>query len=254
MPESDHDQLVRHSFERQVPLFSGSDSPFAHRGGGLAWIEPLDPGMVVLDVACGAGHAADPIAPQVRQVIGIDLTPALMTLGAVRLRTSGITNVLLQEGNAEAMPFIDESFDVVFCRSSLHHFGHPEVAVSEMARVCRRGGRVVLLDLVAPSDAMRTRFDDVHRLLDPSHMRTFLEPELAALMPGGIEGLSYANTMDARFPVEMVMTEQTQRDELLRLLQEEIDGAVEPTGLEPAVEDGKIVVSFRTCVVHAERA
>jgi SAM-dependent methyltransferase len=183
---SQHDDLVRQSFERQVSLFSGPDSLFAKRiPGPQSWIEPLEPHMTVLDVACGAGHAADPLAPHVRSVVGVDLTRALLDVGAQRLRDAGITNVLLQEGNAEALPFVDESFDIVFCRAALHHIGDPKRAVAEMVRVCRVGGRVVLMDLLAPSPAedIRTRFDDVHRRIDPSHRRAFTEAELAALLP-----------------------------------------------------------------------
>lgn len=182
MSDGDHDEVVRRSFEHQVPLFSGPGSPFAHRPAGtLSWIEPLDQDMVVLDVACGAAHAADPVAPCVREIVGIDLTQALLRVGAQRLREQGIANVLLQEGDAEALPFVDESFDLVYCRSSLHHFADPYRAVGEMVRVCRRGGRLVLVDLVAPSGEVRERFDYVHRLIDPSHVRSFLESELASL-------------------------------------------------------------------------
>ena len=67
MTARDHDEVVRQSFERQVPLFSGPDSPFARRASGsLSWIEPLTRDMVVLDVACGAAHATEPVAPRVR--------------------------------------------------------------------------------------------------------------------------------------------------------------------------------------------
>src|SRR5205823_520870 len=135
----------------QVALFSGPDSPFARRADQLGWIGPLTLDMIVLDVACGAAHASEPLAAEVRQVVGIDITPALLMLGAQRLRAAGIRNVLLQEANAEALPFLDESFDVVFCRSSLHHFADPERAVTEMVRVCRTGGRIVLVDLIAPA-------------------------------------------------------------------------------------------------------
>ncbi|HEY3831253.1 MAG TPA: hypothetical protein VGO03_03095 [Acidimicrobiia bacterium] len=59
MNGTDHADVVRHSFERQMPLFSGPDSPFAARPSStLAWIEPLTPEMIVLDVACGAAHAS----------------------------------------------------------------------------------------------------------------------------------------------------------------------------------------------------
>jgi len=254
MPDNAHNEIVRRSFERQVALFSGPDSPFAARpAGSLSWIEPLSADMIVLDVACGAAHATEPIAPVVRQVVGIDLTPALLRVGAQRLRDSGVSNVLLQEANAESLPFLDESFDVVFCRSSLHHFADPHQAVSEMVRVCRRGGRVVVVDLVAPTDDARELFDHVHRLLDPSHVRTFLERELAELLPGGIDALAYADTSTIRLPIDIAFTEQSDRETVMQLLNADVRGEGPSTGFDPAEDDGKIVVSFTSCVVHAER-
>src|SRR5262249_45249056 len=75
----EHDAVVRQSFEKQAGLFVGEDSPFARRpASALTWLEPLDLDMVVLDVACGAAHAAEQAAPHVRQVVGVDLTTALL--------------------------------------------------------------------------------------------------------------------------------------------------------------------------------
>src|SRR5436190_20896958 len=126
MSASGHDAIVRSSFEKQAGLFVGEDSPFARRpASALAWLEPLDPEMIVLDVACGAAHAAEQAAPHVRQVVGLDLTRALLELGADRLRDAGITNVLLQEGSAAELPFPDASFDLVPCRAGLHHPPEP---------------------------------------------------------------------------------------------------------------------------------
>lgn len=256
MAPSEHDDLVRRSFEKQTALFTGPNSPFARRTpGALSWIEPLEPHMTVLDVACGAGHAADPIAPHVRAVVGIDLTRALLEIGAQRLRDAGIHNVLLQEGNAEALPFVDESFDIVFCRAALHHIGDPQRAVAEMVRVCRVGGRIVLLDLVAPAadETVRSCFDDVHRLLDPSHRAAFTESELAALLPGGVGALTYGETSDLRFPVEVFFTEQSDRERVLAMMRAELDGTGPTTGFVPDEEDGKLVTSITMCVVHADR-
>ena len=237
-----------------MALFSGPESPFALRASGpLAWIAPLTADMIVLDVACGAAHASEPIAPAVRQVVGIDLTTALLRVGAQRLGDAGISNILLQEANAESLPFLDESFDVVFCRSSLHHFADPPQAVAEMARVCRTGGRVVLMDLVAPDTDGRDLFDHVHRLLDPSHVRTLLESELAQLLPGGIDTLTYADTSTTRLPIDIVFSEQSDRDAVFQLLRADLGGTGSSTGFDPAEEDGKIVVSFTTCVAHAKR-
>lgn len=254
MSDSDHDDVVRRSFERQVSLFSGPDSPFAQRSTGtLSWIEPLEPDMIVLDVACGAAHAAEPVAAQVRQVVGVDLTPALLQVGAQRLHGQGLTNVLLQEANAQSLPFVDESFDIVYCRSSLHHFADPHQAAAEMARVCRIGGRVVLLDIVPPSDDVREQFDHVHRLIDPSHVRSLLAGELAELVPGGVDNLAYANQFSLRFPLKVALTEQSEEAEVLKILGAEMARSGPPTGFEPAKEENKVVVSVVTCVVHGVR-
>jgi SAM-dependent methyltransferase len=255
----DHADVVRQSFERQVALFSGPDSPFASRpSGSLAWIEPLNESMIVLDVACGAAHAAEPVAPHVRQIVGIDLTAALLHVGAQRLRDNGIGNVLLQEADAESLPFVDESFDIVYCRAALHHFADPHRAITEMTRVCRAGGRVVLVDVVAPAPEVRERYDHVHRLIDPSHVRAFLDYELADLLPGGVDGLTYADTATFRFPIDVALTDQSDRNEVLAILAAEArgggePGGREPTGFDPVDDDGKLVVSFTNCVVHAER-
>jgi SAM-dependent methyltransferase len=252
---SEHDHVVRRSFENQAHLFTGPHSPFAHRPPSpLAWLEPLEPEMIVLDVACGAAHAAEQAAPRVRQVVGLDLTPALLELGATRLREAGITNVLLQEGNAAALAFLDASFDLVMCRGSLHHFAQPEAAVAEMARVCKPGGRVVVADMVAPSAEVREAFDALHRCLDPSHAGVLLEAELAELLRSAVGPLTYGETSDPFvIPVEHILTDAADRDAVTSALEAELAGGA-TTGFEPVVDNGQTLVSFTNTVVHAERA
>jgi SAM-dependent methyltransferase len=247
---ADHDDLVRASFERQVGLFSGPDSPFVRRPGGMVeMLEPLADDMLVLDVACGAAHASEVVASHVRQVVGVDLTVSLLELGVDRLAAAGVDNVLLQEGNAQSLPFVGGAFDLVYCFSSLHHIGDPARAVAEMARVCRRSGRLALSDLIAPADDLRDAFDDLHRRIDPSHRRAFLEAELVALLPDECT-ISYGATAAARFPVAIAFTDQSDRELVEATLQAEIAGGP-PTGFEPALEDGVLVVSFWTSTVHA---
>jgi SAM-dependent methyltransferase len=250
-----HDAVVRRSFERQVGIFTGEHSPFAHRPASpLAWVEPLDPDMVVVDVACGAAHVAEQLAPHVGHVVGIDLTPALLEAAADRLRQAGITNVLLQEGNAAELPFVDASFELVVCRGALHHFPRPEQAVAEMARVCRPAGRVVVSDMVAPGPDVRDAFDELHRRLDPSHAGVLVEAEVAELLRSTVGALSYRETTDPiTLPVDHIMTDVADRDAVLTALQEDVAGGA-PTGFEPTIDDaGQLLVSFTSTVVHATR-
>jgi ubiquinone/menaquinone biosynthesis C-methylase UbiE len=254
MNPSEHDAVVRRSFAQQVGLFTGDGSPFARRPASpLAWLEPLEPDMIVLDVACGAAHVAEQAAPHVRQVVALDLTPALLELGADRLRHAGITNVLLQEGNADDLPFLDASFDLVVCRGSLHHFPRPQGPVAEMARVCRLGGRVVVSDMLAPSPEVREPFDQLHRCLDPSHAGVLLEAELAELLRSTVGPLTYAETSDPyTVPVEQMLSDAADRDAVRTTLRAELAGGP-ATGFNPVADADQTLVSFTSAVIHATR-
>ncbi len=247
----DHNSVVRESFSQQVGLFTGADAPFARRfASPLAWIEPLDADMIVLDVACGAGHAGEQAAPHVRQVVGIDVTPALLAVGAERVRAAGLTNVLFQEGDAMALPFVDASFDLVVCRSSLHHFVDPERVVEEMARVCRRGGRVVVSDMVAPTAQVRGAFDELHRVIDPSHVRALLESELAAIV-GTVGSVTYSDKSSIDLPIDIILTDAADRDAVRSMLLGDV--GQNATGLDPRRAGDDVIVSFTAVVVHATR-
>jgi SAM-dependent methyltransferase len=250
-----HDDVTRTSFRTQVPLFSGPASPFARRARSTrTWLEPLDDTMVVLDVACGAGHAAEQVAPHVRQVVGVDLTPELLALGARRMEDAGLTNVLFQEGDATSLPFVDASFDLVFCRTAVHHFTDPAVVVAEMARVTRPGGRVAVADLVVLDAEARETYDALHRRIDPSHVRVLLETELAGLVEQGVGPLRDAQTGDALvLPVDLIFTEQSDDEAVLAALRAELAGGP-ATGFAPSLdEDGRLLVSFTNTVVQATR-
>ena len=255
MTETSHDAVTRQSFERQRGLFEGDDSPFARRAASdVAWLEPLEPEMIVLDVACGAAHAAEQAAPHVRQVVGVDLTPALLEVAAERFATTGVANVLLQEGNAAALPFVDASFDLVMCRTAVHHFERPERPIAEMARVCKPGGRVVIADMVAPGADVRDAFDDVHRRVDPSHAGCLLEAELAGLVTETVGPLVYGETsVPFTIPIDAILTEVADRDAVMVALESELAGGP-ATGFDPVAEDDQVLVSFPITVVHARRA
>lgn len=252
MDEQEHDEITRASFKQQVGIFTGDDSPFARRPSTtLEWLEPLHDDMIVLDVACGAGHASEVAAPHVRQVVGLDLTPALLAIGAERLDGLGIRNVLLQEGHASALPFLDDSFDLVFCRTALHHFPDPARAVAEMARVCRPRGRVVVSDMIAPSADARDAFDALHRQMDPSHVRALLEGEVAELVQSAVGPLTYGETGTLSLPIEALLTDAADKDATMAALEEDLRSGKNATGFDPTRAEDQVHVSFTMTVVHA---
>jgi SAM-dependent methyltransferase len=155
-----------------------------HYGTGWSHADGPDLGWMVdaasarssdqaIDLGAGAGHAALALAPHVETVTAIDPTPEMLAVAARLAAERTITNVTFVEARAEALPFPDETFDVAISRFSIHHWPDPAGALREVARVLRPGGRVVLVDLVAPEDAgLDTFLNAVELLRDPTHGRT----------------------------------------------------------------------------------
>lgn len=100
----------------------------------------------VLEVAVGTGLNL-PLYPEGARVVGIDLSPAMLEIAKQRA-TQARCFVELREGDAQALPFPDSSFDTVVCTLSLCNIPDLDRAIGEMARVMRADGRLVLVDHV----------------------------------------------------------------------------------------------------------
>ncbi|HET7173996.1 MAG TPA: class I SAM-dependent methyltransferase [Nocardioidaceae bacterium] len=93
----------------------------------------------VLDVAAGAGNAALPAARLGAHVIASDLTPELLAAGRRRAEQEGV-DLEWRQADAEALPFEDDSFDVVFSCLGVMFAPHHQICADELIRVCRPGG------------------------------------------------------------------------------------------------------------------
>lgn len=101
---------------------------------------PLHAGQSVLDVATGSGNTALAAARRGGKVIGIDWVPALLERARERAAVERL-KIEFREGDAEAIPFGEETFDVVLSTFGAM-FANPARAVPEMLRVCRSGGKI----------------------------------------------------------------------------------------------------------------
>ena len=105
----------------------------------------IRPGEDVLDVATGTGNAALRAAAEGAQVIGLDLTPELFETAWRRMDEWGVA-VDWVEGDAEELPFEDESFDAVLSVFGVQFAPRHQVVARELARVTRPGGRIGLVN------------------------------------------------------------------------------------------------------------
>lgn len=108
-------------------------------------VATIRPGERVLDLATGTGITAIAARERGAKVTGVDLTPELLAVARSKADEAGFSDIDFREGDAEALPFADSTFDVVVSTCG-HMFApdQPKVA-AELARVTRPGGRVVFL-------------------------------------------------------------------------------------------------------------
>jgi len=148
------------------------------------FLAPLRGDERALDVGTGAGTLALALAPLVGEVVGVDLVPELLEAA----RQEAPANATFVEGDATALPFESFSFDLACSRRTLHHVSRPELALAELARVTKLGGRVFVDDQIAPVDPLAAfELDRFERRRDPSHHRT--------LADGDFRDLFAANTL-----------------------------------------------------------
>jgi ubiquinone/menaquinone biosynthesis C-methylase UbiE/catechol 2,3-dioxygenase-like lactoylglutathione lyase family enzyme len=153
-----------------------------HRSGDdlavlVEWAQPVATDRA-LDISTGGGHTALAIAPHVHSVAVTDLTPRMLATARTFLTSQGVTNATYMIADAERLPFLDASFDLVTVRIAPHHYADAPRAAREMARVIAPGGRLLFIDNIAPADAdLDQVMNDWERRRDTSHVRAYTATE-----------------------------------------------------------------------------
>ncbi len=140
--------------ERAIESFAGTGNPFS--------LGELQAGEHVVDVGSGAGMdsliAAQMVGPR-GQVVGVDMTPAMLEKARASAAEAGLTNVEFRQGYGEALPVPDAWADVVISNGVLNLMPDKMAGLREMARVLKPGGRLqigdILVQRAVPESAKR---------------------------------------------------------------------------------------------------
>jgi SAM-dependent methyltransferase len=103
----------------------------------------LQPGMKVLDIACGTGNLSIPAARRGAEVTGIDIAPNLLEEARKRAAAENL-EILFVEGDAERLPYEDKSFDTVVSMFGVMFAPRADRVITELFRVCRPGGVIAM--------------------------------------------------------------------------------------------------------------
>jgi ubiquinone/menaquinone biosynthesis C-methylase UbiE len=243
-----HNEQIRDQFTRQAVPFSTAaeirNEEALHRIVDMAQARPMD---TVLDVACGPGLLACAFARVTKHVTGIDATPKMLEQAKALQRQLGLNNLTWHEAEVPPLPYHDASFTIVSTRFAFHHFLDPLEVLTEMRRVCRAGGRIVVVDS-APAQDKADAFNRMERLRDPSHVRALPPEELLALFAAAdlpeprvrYDALPYEveSFLERSFP------KKGDADRIRQMFAESLENDM--LGVSAANREGKIYFSFPT--------
>ena len=179
-------RLARHLRQRQEDsqaFFAGAAAEWDKLRGELygndfttaAMLSLLPREMIVADLGCGTGQVIAQLAPNVKQVIGVDNSAAM--LKAAKKRTVEFINVDLRRGDLEALPIDDALCDAALLLLALTYVVDPQTVLNEMARVLRTGGRAVIVDLLPHDrDDFRREMEQQTSGFDPKLLTPQLTP------------------------------------------------------------------------------
>jgi len=162
----------------------------------------ITPGTRALDLCCGTGDITFALARQGAETTGLDFSPQMLAVAAARQKKNppGSGQPQFLQGDAQQLPFTDQSFDVVTIGYGLRNLTSWERGVDEMARVARPGARLIVLDFGKPANAL-------WRSLYFTHLKMSV-PLMGWLFCG--DALAYAYILESlkHYPAQLAVAEK----------------------------------------------
>lgn len=123
-------------------------------------------------MACGPGAFSIYISKKVNETRGVDISDKEIYLAIKSAIEFGLENVNFDCADVESLPYSNNCFSVVVCKSAFHHFINADIVLKEMKRCCLPGGKICMQDIVAFDDSYVTNFfESFDKLVDISHHR-----------------------------------------------------------------------------------
>jgi ubiquinone/menaquinone biosynthesis C-methylase UbiE len=252
MPDAQNESVLD-QFTKQAQSYAAllRDNPSASLAAMLEIARP-GPDDRALDVGCGAGALAVALAQVCREVVGVDLTPAMLDQARALQAAKGVGNVRWETADVTALPFPDASFSLVTSTAMLHHTADPAAVLREMRRVRAPGGRIAVADLT-PAPEKAPAFDAIETLRDPSHTHAMPVAELRAI--GASLGLVEAGTrsLNVVLPLETVLAtsfpEAGVLDKVRAIYAADAASGADALGMSTHEKDGRLMLAYPMTLV-----
>lgn len=200
-----------------------------------------------LDVAAGTCICGRALASYVKEIVCLDLTDAMLEQGKKAAARDNLNNVSFVTGNAESLPFEDETFDLVITRLSLHHFTDPKIPFGEMRRVLKKGGKLVVWDMSATTEELREINDRIERMRDSSHVKILSRSEFEKMFDNGFDLQTEETTyvpVNLQSWMDLTNTPRSVRDDIIRRMITDLNGG-DKTGFYPYMKNGEVLFDHK---------
>jgi ubiquinone/menaquinone biosynthesis C-methylase UbiE len=253
----DHQKTIHDQFTRQAVVFSSAPSMADPEAIRLL----IEAGRATgthrsLDVACGPGLVALAFASVVRSAVGLDTTQAMLDRARELQHQQKVANTEWVLGEAYALPFSDDSFDIVTCRFAFHHMLQPSATLAEMLRVARPGGRLVLCDAVASEHSEKAlSFNAFERMRDPSTVRFLTASELRGLFRDALLPVEAERAYRVPTELEALLGTSFPAKEDLPKLRAAVETSLSDDGLgmNTRLRGGRIILDYMALILSAQK-
>ena len=160
-------------------------------------------GSRALDLCCGTGDLSFALARRGAETTGLDFSPQMLEVAAARLKKnpqSASRNPQFLQGDAQQLPFADQSFDIVTIGYGLRNLTGWERGLEEMHRVARPGARIIVLDFGKPANAL-------WRAVYFAHLRMSV-PLIGLLFCGNASAYAYILESLRHYPAQLAVAEK----------------------------------------------
>lgn len=161
--KKDFVELSKKWFDKQAPIYDETDTILYSKYGKISCKNIYDylkekEYKNLLDIGCGTGYLINMLAKEYEaEFTGLDLSPEMIK----QANNKNIKNAKFVEGKSDEIPFEDNTFNIITCSQSFHHYPDTDKAMQEAKRVLKSGGLYILSDTgVGPFKMLGVKVDD----------------------------------------------------------------------------------------------
>jgi len=251
--QKQHNKKIIEQFSKQAVPFTKIEGHYDSVDTIISMCE-LKSHHRVLDIACGTGIVTCEFAKHTKEVIGLDITDEMLNQARKLQKEKEQNNIDFRNSNVEVLPFEDNSFDIVFTRYSFHHFLDTQKVFDEMLRVCKKDGKIVIVD-VALKQSVSLAYNQMEKLRDPSHTKALTFEEFNNLFDNSElknhKESSYKVNLELEKQLEASFPNKGDEDKIRKIFQEDIK--TNALGVESYKKDEKIYFLYPISIFLAQK-